>query len=75
MGAESESSMQPESWQHWKLRVVGEEPEAGRELRIVRADRLADRAYEAPKIGFGAVSRRSPGMQQCVECAGARATA
>jgi hypothetical protein len=31
--------------------------------------------YEAPKIGFGAVSRRSPRTRRCVGCAGARARA
>jgi len=33
------------------------------------------KAYDAPKIGFGAMSRQSPEKQQCAGCAGARATA
>jgi hypothetical protein len=32
--------------------------------RVSRRDAL----FEAPKIGFGAVSRRGTGMQQCVGC-------
>jgi hypothetical protein len=32
------------------------------------------KAYEGPKSSLGDVSRRSPGTQQCVGCAGARAS-